>query len=1156
MRNRIPWFVITLLLAACTPGWSQEARGTIRGRVTDPQDAVIPGAAVQITSPVAGFTTTLKSNDQGIYQALYLPLGIYRIAAEAPGFKRAVQDNVEVRVNDRLEINIVLQVGQVNETVTVTAETPLLETASASTGQVVDARRVSDLPIGHGEPYALMGATTGAAFTGDPGLDRPFEPSHIANYAMGGARGLRNELTLDGAPAGASTANPREVSASFVPPVDILAEMKVQTSTIDASVGQTEGGSVSLSLKSGTNSLHGTVYYNKLAPQLNANLFFANRNGQPIVDFDYNRWGVSATGPVLIPKLYNGKNRTFYMYGYEGIIETRPRGGVNTVPTEEQRTGNLSGLLKVGANYQIYDPLTRRVEGSRYRTDPVAGNIIPPSRVSPIATNILKYYAKPNVAGTADGGNNLSQPNLPEQARYYSHTWRLDHNFTERWRTFGRVSWYNRQSTYTDYFNNISTGEWFAFHSINAAFDHVYTISPTTVMNLRYGYNRFIRDTNRNPEGLGFDLTSLGFPKSWNDAIPAGVRRFPYINISGYYGTNGGVLWRPQDTHQYSLAFDNIRGAHSMKFGADYRIYYKNQVNPDVSSTGQVAFGETFTRGPLDNSPTAPRGQGLASLLLGFPTGGGVDRRASFAEANTMWAFFFQDDWKLSRKLTVTLGLRYETESPLRERYNRSVRGFDPGAQLAIGPAAQAAYAKNPTPEVPASQFRVAGGVTFAGVGGQPNGVWSRDKNNFMPRVGLVYHATPKTVVRTSYGIFYAYMGVRRGDVIQSGFSNTTNLVPTLDGVTYIATSANPFPDGITEPVGAALGVATFLGQGISFFEPNLKTPYNQRWQFGIQRELPWRTVLEITYAGSRGTALEVSRELNSVPTRYLSTLPTRDNDRNTYLTANLPNPLAGLLPGTGRNGATISRQTLFAAYPQFTGVGVTTNQGYSTYHSFAIEADRRFAKGFTIQGGYTWSKFIEATAYLNGADPLPSYVISDQDVPQRFSMSFIYELPFGVGRRLFAKAPRGVSAIVSGWQVQGIHVRQSGAPIGFGNMLFYGDIKKIPLDKGQRNIDRWFDTSMFERSNTRALVSNVRVAPLRFSGIRSPGGNNWDLSILKNTRINEKMNVQIRGEFLNAMNSPFFAAPSTDQYSTAFGTITATRGYARRIQLGIKLIY
>lgn len=443
--------------------------------------------------------------------------------------------------------------------------------------------------------------------TADPALDRPFEPSHIANYAMGGARGLRNELSLDGAPAGASTASAREVSASYVPPVDILAEMKVQSSVIDASVGQTEGGTVSLSLKSGTNQFHGTGYWNKLSPDWNANLFFSNRLGQPISPFDYNRWGVSATGPVIIPKLYNGRNRTFYMYGYEGIKETRPRGSVLTVPTEAQRTGDLSGLLKLGSQYQIYDPMTRRADGARFREDPIPGNLIPGSRISPIATTILKYFAPPNTTGTADGGNNLNQPNLPEQASYYSHTWRVDHNITDRWRTFGRFSWYNRASTYLDHFQNISTGEWFWFHSINGVWDHVYTITPTFVFNLRYGYNRFIRDINRNPATLGFDLTSLGFPKYWNDAIPADIRRFPNIDITGYYATNGAVLWRPQDTHDYVAVFDKISGRHSIKFGASYRIYHKNQINPDINSTGRIQFAETYTRGPLDNSPNAPR---------------------------------------------------------------------------------------------------------------------------------------------------------------------------------------------------------------------------------------------------------------------------------------------------------------------------------------------------------------------------------------------------------------------------------------------------------------------------------------------------------------------------------------------------------------------
>jgi hypothetical protein len=1149
---------LTFLLLVGLAAVGQELRGTIRGRVTDPQDAVVPNATVRIANDATGFTVTATTNEQGVYQAPYLPLGKYRITAEARGFKRVVQDNIEVRVNDRLEVNLVLAVGEVSETVTVTAETPLLETSTVSGGQVIDSRRVAQLPIAHGEPYALMASTTGAAFTGDPALDRPFEPSHIANYAMGGARGLRNELTLDGAPAGASTANPREVSASYVPPTDILAEMKVQTAAFDASVGQTEGGAINLSLKAGTNQFHGTGYFNKLAPELNANLFFANRNAQPKVEFDYNRWGLSALGPVVLPKLYDGRNRTFYMYGYEGIRETRPRGGVLTVPTEAQRTGNLSGLLALGSNYQIYDPATRTQEGARFRTQPIPGNIIPANRISPISTNILKFYGLPNVAGTADGGNNLSLPNLPEAADYYTHTWRLDHNINERWRTFGRFSWYNRASTYSNFFNTFATGEWFKFHSINGVWDHVYTFSPTLVMNLRYGYNRFIRDVNRNPESLGFDLTSLGFPASYNNAIPPDVRRFPHINISGYYATNGTVLWRPQDTHEYVLAFDKIRGSHALKYGAQYRIYYKNQINPNINSTGQLAFSEAYTRGPLDNSPAAPRGQGLASFLLGYTTGGGVDRVATFAEKNTMWAVHFQDDWKIRRSLTLTLGLRYEVEAPLSERHNRSVRGFDPNAQLSITAAAQAAYARSAgTPEVPASAFRVLGGVNFAGVGGQPETMWNRDTNNLMPRVGFAWHATPKTVVRAGYGIFFTSQGVRRGDVIQSGFSLTTALVPTLDGVNYIATIANPFPNGIVEPPGNSLGVNTFLGQGISFFEPDLKTPYNQRWQFGIQREFAGRVVVELTYAGSRANAIEINKDQNAVPLVYLSTSPVRDDDRNAYLTANIANPFSGLVPNTGRNTANISRQSLFAAFPQFTNVNYTTNQGYSTYHSLGIEVDKRMSRGFTVQAGYSFSKFMEATAYLNGADPLPAYTISDQDYPHRVNGSFIYELPFGRGRMLGSGVSRVANAFIGSWQVQGIVVKQSGQALGFGNMIFYGgDLRSIVLPRDQRSVERYFDTSQFERSNTRALVSNVRTAPLRYSYLRGPSPTNFDLSALKENRITEKIKLEFRGEFLNAFNTPFFANPNTDQYNTAFGTIASQRGYARRIQLGVKLIY
>ncbi len=1054
MKLRIFSLYAILALIASSTGWSQDVRGTILGRVTDAQEATIAGASLKVTNTATGVGVSATTNEQGNFTAPFLLIGTYRIEATATGFKKTVRE-VELRVNDRLEVNLMLSIGDVTDTVTITAETPMLDTASASVASVVDARRVAELPVAHGEPYALMALSGGVSFAGDPGLDRPFEPSHVANYAIGGSRGLKNELTLDGAPNAASTGGAGEVAASYVPPTDILAEMKVQTAAFDASVGQTEGGAVQLSLKSGTNQFHGTGYYVKMAPELYANNFFSNRNGQPRTDFAYNRWGGSFLGPVYIPKLYNGRNRTFFTYGYEGIHETRPRGATNTVPTAAERTGDLSALLKLGANYQFYDPFTRKaIAGGRFQSDPIPGNIIPASRISPIATNILKYYALPNVAGTVDGQNNLSQPNLPEQAKYYTHTWRTDHNFSERHRVFGRANWYNRTSTYSNFFDNVSTGEWFWFHSVGAGFDDVYTISPTFIMNVRYGYNRFIRQINRNPEGYGFDLTSLGLPKAYNDAIPADVRRFPYINISGFYGTNGGITWRPQDTHSWAATFDKIHRSHGLKFGAEYRIYRKNESNPGVSATGQLAFSDTYTKGPLDNAASAPIGGGLASFLLGVPTGGGVLRPTTFADQSNVWALFVQDDWKVTRKLTLTFGMRYEMEGPLTERWNRSVRGFDPTASLAISAAAQAAYAKNPTPEVAASQFKVQGGLQFAGVNGQSNNLWDTDKNNFMPRIGVAYNIVPKTVLRAGYGIFYTSMGIRRGDAIQTGFSSTTNLVPTLDsGLTFIASLANPFPDGIATPPGSSQGVNTFVGQNVSFFNTKLATPYMQRWQASMQRELSKKIVVEAIYVGNRGTSMEATRNLNGVPLQYLSKLPTRDQATINYLTTNVPNPLAGLVPGTGMNGANIGRQSLLVQYPQFGSVTTTTNQGYSWFHSLELKADKRFSRGFMIQAAYTWSKFMEATTYLNAADPMPYRTISDQDFPHRVAVSGIYEVPFGKGRQFFSGASRLVNGIVGGWQVAGIYTWQKGGALGFGNALFYGDIKNVPLSRDERSV-------------------------------------------------------------------------------------------------------
>ena len=1149
--------LLAILLVFAISAVAQEARGTISGRVTDASGAVIQGATVQVLNTSTNVAAGLTTNEQGIFQALYLIPGTYRVTASGPGFKTFVRTGLELSVDGRLDIPIALTIGAVNETVTVTADTPMLETANATLGEVVDTKRIAELPIAHGNPFHLIQTAAGVNYLGDPAWDRAYEPAHAAVYSMGGARASRSEISMDGVSNTATTAD-GTVTAAYVPPADVVAEFKVQTATFDASVGQSEGGAVNVSLKSGGNKLHGTAYWAKMAPSWNANQFFANQIGAPRGDFNYNRWGASGNGPVYLPKLYDGRNRTFFTYGYEAIHEGRPRGSTLTVPTEAQRGGDFSALLAIGNNYQIYDPLTRRrAANGRFESSPLPGNIVPKSRIHPVAQGILKYFPLPTEAGTRDGRNNLPMPNEPEPITYYTHIGRVDHQINQRHRVFARGNVYKRGSHFNDWFHSEATGIWFQSLTRGAAADYVVMLSPTFIFNARYGFSRFIRTNDGSPASRGFDLTKLGFSAAYNNAIPEQVRRFPQLTIAGYTGTTNNSNWMPSETHSLPMNFDKMLGAHSLKFGGEFRAYRENQYNPGNISTGFFGFDAVYTRGPLDNSAAAPFGQGLAAMLLGIPSTAYVERRASFAEQSTAWSFFVQDDWKITSRLTINLGFRYELEGPLTERHNRSVRGFDPAAALPIEAAAAAAYARNPLPELSAAQFRVRGGVNFAGVNGNPRTLWARDTNNVMPRVGLAYRLGSKTVVRGGYGIFYGFLGTRRGDVIQSGFSERTNRMATLDDINFDTNLADPFPGGIREPLGPAGGAMTFAGQGISFFNTNPLISYMQRWQLGLQREMPHRIVFSATYLGNRGTHLETARNLNALPNSYFSQTGSRDQATIDFLTRNYPNPFLGLLPNTTRGTALMSRADLLRAYPQFVGVNTTTNEGYSWYHSAQFDFQKRFSHGWTLNASYTLSKMMEAVAFLNDADPRPHRVISDQDRPHRVSASMIFELPFGRGRALLSSTNRIANHIIGGWQYQAIWVFQSGQPLDFGNVLFNGDIKDIALGSGERSVERWFNTAAgFERDTRNALASNLRTFPLRFGGVRGSAANNWDMSMIKNAGLREGLRLQFRFEFLNATNHAWFAQPVTDPYNTAFGAITTQRGYSRRVQFGLKLLY
>jgi len=552
-----------------------------------------------------------------------------------------------------------------------------------------------------------------------------------------------------------------------------------------------------------------------------------------------------------------------------------------------------------------------------------------------------------------------------------------------------------------------------------------------------------------------------------------------------------------------------------------------------------LVFGTNYTRGQFDNSPAPPVGGELASFLLGIPCGE-LDRTATEASQDKYFALYLQDDYKLTRKLTLNLGLRAEHEWPITERYNRSVAHFDFGASSPIEAQAKANYARNPIPELPASQFAVRGGLTFAGVNGNGRDYWKGPAVSLMPRFGFAYQLMPKTVLRAGYGLFYDSIGVNKTDSIQTGFSQATPIQASLDsGVTYVARTADPFPNGLIAAPGAAAGLATNLGQSISFFPVERKQPYFQRWSFGIQQALPAQFMLEATYVGSRGTRIGVTRQLNNTPAQYLSTSPVRDQKAIDFLGQSFSNPFLGTNPIYGQN---ISRGSLLRPFPQFGNVSVTDPIGYSWYHALQVRAEKRLSRGYTFQLSYTWSKTMEATEFLNSTDPVPYRSISSFDRTHRLVMSGIWEIPFGRGRRFGSHIPRVLDFVTGGWQLNGVVQRQSGPPLGFGDVwtLFSGDPNKIVLPKNERTVDRWFNTDAgFNKNSAQVLGSNIRTSPLRFGNIRGDGQARWDFSAIKNFRVTERVKSQFRAECLNAWNHPNLSTPNTTPTNTAFGTIT-----------------
>jgi hypothetical protein len=1147
------------ILLVCSAAWTQESRGAIRGRVTDPAGAPVVAAQVSVVNINTGVTIRAVTNQDGNYEAPYLLIGNYKVTAQFTGFRPMTREGVELRVNDHVTVDLSLTLGATSDSIVVSGDAPLIDTASATVGGVVDSRQVTELPNAGGNAFYMERFSAGITVTGGHEPGNPTQDFVGGLMVVNGTRTGNSDAMVDGV-----TAMSNGTSTYMVPPQDMVEEFRVQTSTYDASAGRAAGAVVSLTTKSGANTPHGTAYF--LYSPIRAVPWFEDRwlydpTTGPITDAKrftanppwlYLRWDGTLSGPVVIPGLYNGRNKTFWSAGYEGMEVKRQQSETGTFPTLAERQGDFSQLLTNGSSFQIYDPASAvATTGGHVTRTPFAGNIVPSSRFSPIAQAILQYYPVPNTTGDSTGTGNYVHPE-DQIWKYRSIATRLDHYFSQRWRAFFRFG----DSMFSQATQNFPSVAFTTFnHPVGNRFalDNVYTFNATTLLDVRYGFLH--QRPYSGSLSQGFNLSSLGFSPSLIDLIRnatdySGVT-FPAVSADSFTAMgNAGPSIDSNYSHTIGATLTQIRGNHSLHAGSEFRLYRDNSF-----SFGNVApsfsFGSTYTKA-TDTAGGASMGQGLASMLLGIPTGGQVSVNASLADQSQYFAEFLQDDWRISSRLTLNVGLRWEYNSPVSERFNRSIGAFDFNAALPFAAQAMANYAAHPLAQIPASSFNLNGGLVFPGVGGQPHQLWNSDFNGLAPRIGFSYQLAKQTVLRGGYGVFYVANGADYSSATQTGFSRATSIIPSSDnGLTFQATLANPFPTGLLAPTGSASGLATSVGSSISFFEPNLRDAYMQRWSLNVQRELPGRAVVEIGYVGNRGTKLYTSRNIDGVPNQYLSTSPLRDQNTINALSALVPNPFYGIsqFAGTSLASSTVALSQLLRSYPAFTGVTYTSNDGFSWYHAMTVSVEKRLSKGLSFHTTWTYSKFMEAITFLNAGDARPGRSPSDLDATYRFMTNGIYEFPVGRNRALFRNMPRLWDTLIGGWQLEASYEGQSGFPLGFGNSIFIGNLADVPIPNNRRKAEEWFNVNAgFDRNSADQLASNVRTLPLRFSGVRTDGINDMDASLMKHFRISERVDSQFRFEGINALNHVQFAAPNTTVTSSAFGTITSELGHGQRM--------
>ena len=857
---------------------------------------------------------------------------------------------------------------------------------------------------------------------------------------------------------------------------------------------------------------------------------------------------------MIVPHLYNGKNRTFFFVSTELVRFVQGVTWTATVPLPEQLQGNFANARTgAGQPILIYDPATTRSNGSGgFVRTAFPNNQIPASRFDPVARNMIKYWPAPNGSGSTNlvrtDSNNIEKD-----------TWsaRLDHNFTDTNRFFSRFSYdlspFQRSAAYGA--DNIASPTFGTqtFTRYNGVAEDTQVFSPNFIGTLRGSWSRL--SNFRRPFSLGFDPATLGFPASMVRLLP--VAAFPVITITGLSTTssvsnlgNGATLGGADlisfglDTYAFQGSVTKTFSNFTIKAGAEMRIIRFNaQQTPDNSTT--FGFSPAFTQGPNPTTSSAAAGIALASFLLGTPASGSVTPAPALAMQTKYYAAFLQADWKVNPSLTVNFGLRYDYEAPRTDRYNQFTN-FD----------------FNATPPLQNTGLALKGALAFVGVNGNSRYQTNPDRNNIAPRLGFAWKAGQKTVIRGGGGLFYGTMlgvGGAGSNFGVSGFAATTNMVTSQDGVTPFRFLNNPYPDGILLATGSSAGAATLLGQAVSLTDRGNYLPYSVQWNFDIQRELPGGVLFDIGYAGNRGVGFQQDRQINTLPD---SALALGDGLRTL-----VNNPFYGQIASGILAQRTVSRAQLLRPYPQFDGItSVNNSWANSRYHALQVKVEKRYAKGLTMIGAWTYSKLLDygigpfggealgGAGFQNWNNLASEWGVSTTDQTSRLVLNAVYEIPFPGSNGLLKRA-------LGGWQVGAIASFLSGGPLGFGsvvnNTFSQGGGQRPNWNGTQPGIsnpspDRWFDTSAFSTPPAYAYGNSPRT----FGGTRSDGARNLDMTVSKNIQIYERLHLQIRGEFFNLTNTVRFAPPNQSFGNAQFGQVTSQLNQPRIVQFGLKLVF